>query len=104
MQLSYKMYFSVPWKKVVVSTQRRGKEKGRTLLGLLVAGSVGGFILSAPGQVPDGTVKVTSRMVAPGIGLSWGEAVWRFNGQDYPFNFKATGLFRDVDSKPRVPR
>jgi len=51
------------------------------------------------GQVPDGTLKITSRMVAPGIGLSWGEGVLTYNGRDYPFTFKATGLFRDVDTK-----
>jgi hypothetical protein len=44
-------------------------------------------------------VKITSRMVAPGIGLSWGEGVLSFKGRDYPFTFKATGLFRDVDAK-----
>ena len=38
-------------------------------------------------------------MVAPGIGLSWGEGVLRYKDQDYPFTFNATGLFRDVDSK-----
>ena len=36
-------------------------------------------------------------MVAQGIGLSWGEGVQTFKGQDYPFTFQATGLFRDVD-------
>ena len=49
-------------------------------------------------QVPDGTLKITSRMVAPGIGLSWGEGVLSYKGRDYPFTFKATGLFRDVDA------
>ena len=74
---------------------------GRTLLGLLVAGSllVALSVSSTPAQVPDGTVKITSRMVAPGIGLSWGEGVLSFKGRDYPFTFKATGLFRDVDAK-----
>jgi len=38
-------------------------------------------------------------MVAPGIGLSWGEGVLTYKGRDYPFTFKATGLFRDVDAK-----
>ena len=28
-----------------------------------------------PGQVPDGTVKITSRTVAAGVGLSWGDGV-----------------------------
>ena len=66
---------------------------GRTLLGLLVAGSllVALSVSSTPGQVPDGTVKITSRMVAPGIGLSWGGGVLSFKGRDYPFTFQATG-------------
>ena len=75
---------------------------GRTLLGLLVAGSLLVALLNVPSaseQVPDGTVKITSRMVAPGIGLSWGEGVLRYKDQDYPFTFNATGLFRDVDAK-----
>jgi hypothetical protein len=49
-------------------------------------------------QTPDGAVKITSRMVAPGIGLSWGEGILTYKGLDYPFTFKATGLFRDVDA------
>ena len=72
---------------------------GRTLLGLLVAGSlllVANGLLAA--QVPDGTVKITSRMVSPGIGLSWGDGVLTYKGQDYPFTFQAKGLFRDVDA------
>jgi len=95
------MHFSVRWKNVVVNTRRRKKEMGRTPLALLVAGSllVALNVSSAPGQVPDGTVKITSRMVAPGIGLSWGDGVLRYKDQDYPFTFKATGLFRDVDTK-----
>jgi len=74
---------------------------GRTPLALLVAGSllVALNVSSAPGQVPDGTVKLTSRMNAPGIGLSWGEGVLMYKGRDYPFTFKASGLFRDVDTK-----
>ncbi len=74
---------------------------GRTLLGLLVAGSllVALNVSSVPAQVPDGTVKITSRMVAQGIGLSWGEGVLRYKDQDHPFTFNATGLFRDVDAK-----
>jgi len=73
----------------------------RTLLRLLVAGSllVALSVSSTHGQVPDGTLKITSRMVIPGIGLSWGEGVLTYNGRDYPFTFKATGLFRDVDTK-----
>lgn len=54
-------------------------------------------VSSAPAQVPDGTVKITTRSVSPGIGLSWGDGVLTYKGQDYPFIFQAKGLFRDVD-------
>jgi hypothetical protein len=49
-------------------------------------------------QAPDGTVKITSRMVAQGVGLSWGEGILTYKGRDYPFTFQANGLFRDVDA------
>lgn len=52
----------------------------------------------SPAQVPDGTLKITSRSVAPGVGLSWGDGVLNYKGQDYPFTFQARGLFRDVDA------
>ena len=38
-------------------------------------------------------------MVALGIGLSWGDGVLTYKGRDYPFTFKAGGLFRDVDAE-----
>src|SRR5258705_14006235 len=90
MQLSYEMHFSVRWKNVVVNTRRRKKKMGRTLLALLVAGSllVALNVSSAPGQVPDGTVKITSRMVAPGIGLSWGEGVFEVQGPRLSFHLQ----------------
>jgi len=56
-------------------------------------------VSSSSAQVPDGTIKVTSRRVAQGVGLSWGEGVLTYKGRDYPFTFQATGLFRDVDTK-----
>src|SRR5258705_2167114 len=94
MQLSYGMHFSVRWKNVVVNTRRRKKEMGRTPLALLVAGSllVALNVSSAPGQVPDGTVKITSRMVDPGIGLSCGERVLRYKDQDYPSPSRPLGF------------
>jgi hypothetical protein len=73
----------------------------RTLVGILIAGSVlllSNFSLVAA-QVPDGTIKITSRRVAQGIGLSWGEGVLTYKGRDYSFTFQASGLFRDVDTK-----
>jgi hypothetical protein len=73
---------------------------GRTLLGLLIAGSLLLLltISSVPAQEPDGTVKISSRFVSAGVGLSWGEGVLTYKGQDYPFAFQARGLFRDVDA------
>ena len=71
----------------------------RTVIGFLFVASVLllSNVSSAPAQAPDGTVKITARSVAPGVGLSWGEGVLTYNGQDYPFTFEAKGLFRDVD-------
>jgi len=50
-------------------------------------------------QEPAGTIKVTTRMVGPGIGLSWGDGVLTYQGQEIPFTFQANGLFRNVDEK-----
>jgi hypothetical protein len=61
---------------------------------LLLAGSP-----SAPAQAPDGTVKITSRTVAPAIGLEWGEGVLTYKGRNYPFTFRAGGRFRNVDGE-----
>ena len=71
------------------------------LLGLLIAGCLllVSNISSDAAQSPDGTVKITRRSVAEGIGLTWGEGVLTYKGQDYPFNFHASGRLRDVDVK-----
>ena len=85
----------------MVTTLEREEPMHRTLVGILIAGGVlllSNFSLVAA-QVPDGTIKVTSRMVAQGVGLSWGEGVLTYKGRDYPFTFNATGLFRDVDTE-----
>ena len=72
----------------------------RMLLGLLIGSLLVALtVSSASGQAPDATVKITSRMVSPGIGLSWGDGVLTYKGQDYSFTFQAKGLFRDVDAK-----
>jgi hypothetical protein len=77
----------------------REKTMNRTVIGFLFVASVLllSNVSSAPAQVPDGTVKITARSVAPGVGLSWGEGVLTYKDQDYPFTFEAKGLFRDVD-------
>jgi hypothetical protein len=69
----------------------------RKLLGL-IAGTI--LLLSnsfSAAEEPDGTIKITTRMAAPGIGLSWGDGVLIYKGQEIPFTFQANGLFRNVD-------
>jgi len=70
----------------------------RRLFGL-IAGTI--LLLSnnllAPAQEPAGTIKITTRMVAPGVGLSWGDGVLTYKGKEIPFTFQANGLFRNVD-------
>ena len=69
----------------------------RKLLGL-IAGTI--LLLSnslSAAEEPDGAIKITTRMVAPGIGLSWGDGVLTYKGQEIPFTFQANGLFRNVD-------
>jgi hypothetical protein len=54
--------------------------------------------LSALAEEPAGTIKIITRMVAPGIGLSWGDGLLTYKGQEIPFTFQANGLFRNVDT------
>ena len=86
---------------MLVTARNREKTMNRTIIEFLFAVSVLllSNVSSAPAQVPDGTVKITARSVAPGVGLSWGEGVLIYKDQDYPFTFEAKGLFRDVDEK-----
>jgi|RhiMethySRZTD1v2_1073278.scaffolds.fasta_scaffold300242_2 hypothetical protein len=59
---------------------------------LLLSNSV-----SVPAEEPVGTITVSTRLVAAGIGLSWGDGVLTYQGQEIPFTFQANGLFRNVD-------
>jgi hypothetical protein len=72
----------------------------RTFLKLLIIVSL--FLIwnvaIALAQTPDGTLKISSRFVSAGVGLSWGEGVLTYKGQDYPFTFQANGFYRDVDT------
>jgi hypothetical protein len=73
----------------------------RAALKLIIVGSLllTSRVSLTAAEAPDGTVKITSRTISPGIGLSWGDGVLTYKGQDYPFTFQAKGLFRDVDAK-----
>jgi len=76
----------------------------RTLIAMLILGSILVFSPINPGsaQVPDGTVKITRRSVAEGVGLSWGDGILTYKGQDYSFTFQASGLLREVDPGIKV--
>ena len=54
--------------------------------------------LSSAAQVPDGTLKITRRSVAEGIGLSWGEGVLAYKGTDHLFSFRARAPLRELDA------
>jgi hypothetical protein len=71
----------------------------RTLLAAFLLGSILALstIELAAAQVPDGTVKITRRSVSEAVGLSWGDGILTYKGQDYSFSFQASGLLRDVD-------
>ncbi len=62
---------------------------------------VGGMLLAtmAPGaaEEPDGAIRITSRSIAPAVGLTWGDGVLTYKGKDYPFSFDAAGLSREVN-------
>ena len=50
-------------------------------------------------DMPDGTVKITRRIMSPGIGVEWGQGVLTYNGRDYRFSYRAGGTFRHVDTE-----
>jgi hypothetical protein len=73
----------------------------RSLLGLRLTLYLllGLNLLQASAQEPVGTIKITRRSVAEGVGLSWGDGLLTYGGRDYPFTFQARGLLRGVDPK-----
>ncbi len=59
----------------------------RTLIGLLIIGCVlaeSAWICSA--EQADGTVKMTGKSIAAGVGFSWGTGVLTYKGKEYPFS------------------
>ncbi|HEX7232342.1 MAG TPA: hypothetical protein VF452_18265 [Candidatus Binatia bacterium] len=93
---------------VVLSRRRNRRIKRRwggqrCGLGRCSVGFIAGTVLLLSNIVlvsaeePVGTITVTTRMVAPGIGLSWGDGVLTYQGREIPFTFQANGLFRNVD-------
>jgi hypothetical protein len=41
---------------------------------------------------PSGTVKLTSKSIAVGIGVTWGDGTLTFGGKPYPFSVEGLGL------------
>jgi len=63
-------------------------------------------------QAPSGTIKLTSKSVAVGIGVTWGDGTLTFGGKSYPFSVEGlsviavqnplSALGDDVDGVARV--
>jgi hypothetical protein len=59
----------------------------RILVGSLVlACLLVGFITTGFAEQPDGTVKLTGKSIAAGVGVSWGSGVLTYKGKEYPFS------------------
>ena len=43
-------------------------------------------------QAPSGTVKLTSKSVAVGIGITWGDGTLTFGGKSYPFSVEGLSV------------
>jgi hypothetical protein len=67
--------------------KERGKGMRSILVSLLIVGSMllGSAVASAAEQ-PDGTVKMTGKSIAAGVGFSWGSGVLTYNGKEYRFS------------------
>jgi hypothetical protein len=59
---------------------------------LLVAQDKGTPSYRKEGENPDATVKIQSRSVALGAGVSWGDGVISYQGKDYPFTISGLSL------------
>ena len=46
----------------------------------------------AASEAPSGTVAITSKSIAIGVGISWGEGVLTFQGKKYPFKMKGLSV------------
>jgi hypothetical protein len=65
------------------------RNKGGNLLrvfGVLACLWVSGLIWAADAQTPSGTVKISSKSVAVGVGVKWGGGTLNFNGKTHHFS------------------
>src|SRR6187455_3008208 len=49
------------------------------------------FVMAAE-QAPSGTIKLTSKSVAVGIGVTWGDGTLTFGGKTYPFSVEGLSV------------
>ena len=67
--------------------------KNLTSKWLLALGCVAVFSSAmAADPAPSGTVSLTSKAVALGIGVSWGDGTLTFNGKTYPFSVEGLSV------------
>ena len=67
----------------------------RTFIALLMGVLLLGSTFKSAAEQADGTVKITGKSIAAGVGFSWGNGVLTYKGKDYP---SALVAFRLVTS------
>ena len=58
----------------------------RTFIALLMGVLLLGSTFKSAAEQADGTVKITGKSIAAGVGFSWGNGVLTYKGKDYPFS------------------
>jgi len=58
----------------------------RAIITLLMGGLLLSWTFASVAEQADGTVKITGKSVAAGIGYSWGNGVLTYKGKEYPFS------------------
>lgn len=58
----------------------------RAIIALLTGSLLLGWAFISVAEQVDGTVKITGKSVAAGVGYSWGNGVLTYQGKEYPFS------------------
>ena len=58
----------------------------RRMMALLMGSLLVGWAFISVAEQVDGTVKITGKSVAAGVGYSWGNGVLTYQGEEYPFS------------------
>src|SRR5262245_5003238 len=62
------------------------KRFSQSILFLLAVTAIATTALSGESQKPVGKITMSSKSIAAGIGVTWGEGKLNFKGKDYPFS------------------